>query len=111
MGKAHTYRLKNGKEALDFIEENCEKYESDENIHLRPDLIFIDMNMPVMDGIEFLEEFYNNKNLKKEYREDTCIYMLTSSDNPIDKEKITKYNIRGYISKPMTTDKLISIVK
>jgi CheY-like chemotaxis protein len=104
----NTFSLKNGQEAIDFLEENYDlPIESPED---QNDLIFLDINMPVMDGLEFLEEFYNNKKLKKEYLNAISIYMLTSSDSPLDKEKIKKYNVKGYISKPMTEDKLIGIV-
>jgi CheY-like chemotaxis protein len=104
----NTFSLKNGQEAMNFLEEHYAPATG--SSEEQTDLIFLDINMPVMDGLEFLEEFYNNKKLKKEYLDAISIYMLTSSDSPLDKEKISKYNVKGYISKPMTEDKLIGIV-
>ena len=76
---------------------------------LFPDLIFLDINMPVMNGVEFLEELHNNKKLEEKYTNKIKIYVLSSSDDPNYREKMSKYNIMGYISKPMTMDKIIEI--
>ena len=103
----HTMSLKNGKEAIDFIEEHCQT--TDDGFDMCPDVILLDINMPVMNGLEFLEEFYNHKNLQQ-YIGKINIYMLTSSDNPMDIEKIGKYRVKGYISKPMTPDKIMNIM-
>jgi CheY-like chemotaxis protein len=99
--RMHT--LKNGIEALTFINKNCNS-----SSNQCPDLIILDINMPVMDGIEFLEEFYSNK--KSKNPNDPNIYILSSSYNPHDTEKIKKFNIKGYITKPMTLEKLMGIV-
>ncbi|HWZ22144.1 MAG TPA: response regulator [Cytophagaceae bacterium] len=98
---SHTYSTKNGREAMSFIEA------SSETVPVCPDLILLDLNMPVMDGIEFLEEFYANKKIK--HADDINIYVLSSSDNIKDMEKVMKYKVKGYITKPMTADKLINI--
>lgn len=100
----HTMSVKNGKEALDFIAEHCP-----EGVEMCPDVILLDINMPVMNGLEFLEEFYNHESLKK-YADKINIYMLTSSDNPADIDKIRQYRVKGYISKPMTPDKIMNIM-
>jgi CheY-like chemotaxis protein len=72
-----------------------------------PDLIFLDLKMPVMDGFEFLELFHQihiTSNTK------VIIIILTSSDNPYDKEKVKKYSkVRDYITKPLTTEKFEKI--
>jgi CheY-like chemotaxis protein len=100
----HTMSLKNGKEAMNFIEEHCP-----DGFEMCPDVILLDINMPVMNGLEFLEEFFNNKTLQK-YIDKINIYMLTSSDNPVDLEKIRQYGVKGYISKPMTPDKIMNLM-
>jgi CheY-like chemotaxis protein len=101
------YLMKNGKEAIDFINENCRSTQNRNMEKMCPDLIFLDLNMPVMDGLEFLAEIYSNTaiNIKQ-----TKIYMLTSSENPEDINKVIKYNVQGYINKPMTDDKLVELL-
>ena len=69
-------------------------------------LILLDLNMPVMDGFEFLEEFK-----PEELKADFQIVILTSSDNQRDIEKIKAYDIKNFISKPITEEKLLEILK
>ena len=64
--------------------------------------------MPEMDGFEFLKKFNQINNPRKD---SVKIYILTSSDSAIDKEESKKYPIAGYIVKPLTVEKLESIVE
>ncbi len=68
-------------------------------------LILLDLNMPVMDGFEFLEELSPG-----EIKADFQIIILTSSDNQRDIEKIKAYDIKSFISKPITEEKLLEIL-
>jgi CheY-like chemotaxis protein len=96
----------NGKEALDYYR-NLVNDEEKKNDY--PGLIFLDLNMPIMSGWEFLDEFVNR--LLPEFP-DTKVVILSSSANPVDKEKAKQYpNIIGYISKPITADLLKMLVK
>jgi len=80
----------NGKEALDYIKN-----------HKIPKLIFVDLNMPVMDGWEFLDHF-KEINDKQENKSVTVI--VSSTLNPEEIEKSKKYNsVVKFISKPITT--------
>jgi len=83
-----------GQEAIDFIERG-----------LRPDLILLDIRMPVMDGFQFLEEF-RGLNLP------TPIIMLTSSAREKDRRKALAYsNVHDYLEKPLRKAQLASIAE
>jgi CheY-like chemotaxis protein len=69
-----------------------------------PQLIFLDLNMPMMNGWEFLDEFIATFYPKFPH---TNVVIISSSANPADKEKVKKYPmVIGYISKPLTIDLL-----
>ena len=68
-------------------------------------LIFLDINMPGIDGFEFLEQL---EKLPLSAKMD--VVLLTTSDNPKDVQKTAGFNIRGYLNKPLTAEKISSIV-
>jgi CheY-like chemotaxis protein len=75
----------------------------------RPNVIFLDINMPGMNGWEFIEEF---KKLDKYFQETMVVVMLTTSDNPDDKA-LAKTNglLAGFKTKPLTKEMLEDILK
>jgi len=87
----------NGKDAITHLSGKLEKQE------VCPELILLDINMPVMDGFEFVEAF---RKLNFSNQDKVVIVMLTTSSNPKDIEKIEALNIGGYINKPLTEEKL-----
>ena len=92
----------NGKEAIDEIKDKLNKGEN------TPDLILLDINMPVLDGWQFLEEY---KKLKEFIKNEIIIYIISSSDNVTDKNRAKDFEteIKDYYLKPMTGDALKSI--
>ena len=95
--------FKNGKDAIDVL------YNSLENNELLPDIILLDINMPIMDGWEFMEEI---KRIKSKINKQIIIYIVSSSIALEDRNKSKTFtDIIGYIPKPISVEDLISIVK
>lgn len=79
----------------------------DTNLDEFPEYIFLDINMPEMDGWEFLDEYMN---LQESVIAKCKIIMLTSSIDPKDIEKSSTYPIvSDFISKPLTSEGLLKI--
>ncbi len=92
----------NGKEALEYIN----------NIlagnRLLPDVIFLDLNMPLMNGFQFIESF---KELEFPGKDSVMIVVLTSSENPEDIVKVKRLGISHYLTKPINESKFLEILK
>ena len=73
-----------------------------------PNYIFLDINMPAMNGWDFLN-YYEKQPLS--IKEQIKIFMLSSSANTSDISKAKKYdNVTGYITKPLTEDSLSKVI-
>jgi len=84
-------------EALSYFRKKA----SDENL-VMPEVIFLDINMPQMNGFEFLDSL-NDFLLLTDNK--ILVVMITSSDLPEDKKKAEQYeNVVGYVTKPVMAD-------
>src|ERR1041385_5626387 len=97
-GFAHqVLTFRSSREALNYL--------SDSNLKEYPDLIFLDLNMPEIDGFSFLEQ-YN----KLVTNAPTRIIILTSSSSALDRDRAATYsNVIGFLSKPLTESNLADI--
>lgn len=93
----------NGEEAIKLL---TEKVDGD---YLQPSLILLDINMPRMNGWEFLE-IYKRLTLQQKAR--IVIIMLTTSLNPSDREKaLNLSDVSGFMNKPITIESLKELLK
>ena len=93
--------FKNGKDAIDVL------FNSTENNECIPDIILLDINMPIMDGWEFMDELGL---IKPKFNTEIVVYIVSSSIAIEDKNKSKTYeNILGYLSKPVNINDLILI--
>ena len=94
--------LYDGAEALDYMLDHLNKEEE------LPDIIFLDINMPIMDGFQFMEEYIK---IKPKVGKKITIYMVSSSVDPKDIERAKKINeISDYIVKPIKESQLETII-
>jgi CheY-like chemotaxis protein len=92
-----------GEQAMEFLINNVT---NDENL---PDVIFLDLSMPVMDGWQFLEEYTR---LKPTIAKTTVIYVITSSFDPEDIARAKKISeISDYIIKPIKPEMIVGILE
>jgi CheY-like chemotaxis protein len=68
-----------------------------------PDIILVDLKMPVMDGFEFMQE-YQKLNLPNDKR--SRLVALTTSSNPNDVKQINDIGIDGFLNKPLNKPKI-----
>lgn len=92
----------NGKQAIDFLS----------SVHDQPDklpeIILLDLNMPVMDGWGFLEEYLL---LKPRIGKEILIYVVSSSIDPEDVQRARKISeVTDYVIKPVNQEKLINLL-
>lgn len=91
---------KNGQEALDFL------YRKGDYVNVdRPDLILLDINIPLFNGHEVLEKIKNDSVLKT-----IPVIMLTTSSNQKDIDKTYGNHCNSFVKKPMDLDEFLKAI-
>lgn len=86
-----------GKEALDYLRNYG---------NIGPCLILLDLNMPKMNGLEFLKVVKADEQLKE-----IPIVVLTTSDDPLDIKESFRLGVAGYMTKPADSNKFIEKIE
>ncbi|WP_299313788.1 response regulator [uncultured Aquimarina sp.] len=95
--------VQSGKAALEYLTNVKNK------TAIKPDLIFLDINMPAMNGWEFLVEFAK---LDKGTTEGIKVILLSTSSNPDDvNESIKNHSVDDFINKPLSLDLLDNVIE
>ena len=89
--------LENGEDALNYLRDgNSEK----------PCIILLDLNMPVMNGIEFLKAVKDDEQLKR-----IPVLVLTTSVEQQDRLSSFNFNVAGYVSKPVDYRQFVEVMR
>ena len=92
----------NGLDALNYLKDDLNKS------YLLPEVIFLDLSMPIMDGWQFLNEFVN---IESENAKKIIIYICSSSISPHDISRAKSISaVSNFIIKPVTKDKFEEII-
>jgi CheY-like chemotaxis protein len=91
----------NGQEAINYLQSILALPES------LPDLILLDLNMPIMDGWQFLEEFSRRQPAKK-----IALYVVSSSIDPVEHRRVASYEVvSNFFVKPLMREDLDKIAE
>jgi CheY-like chemotaxis protein len=89
--------LENGEEALNYLrDENSDK----------PCIILLDLNMPIMNGTEFLQAVKNDERFRR-----IPVVVLTTSDEQQDKVNSFSFGVAGYMSKPVDYQQFVEVMR
>ncbi len=92
----------NGLDAIDYLKSIAD------NTELLPDIILLDLSMPIMDGWEFLEEYTK---LEPHIQKKNKLYIFSSSISPHDIERAKSIDlVSDFIIKPLKMDKIMEMV-
>ncbi|MDO7877630.1 response regulator [Hymenobacter sp. ASUV-10] len=88
----------NGQEALREVQQHCQEQPTG-----CPALVFLDINMPVMNGIQFLEAY---QQLPAPQQQAVVVVMLTTSVSPRDQQLIQTLPVADYLDKPLNKEQV-----
>ncbi len=91
----------NGLQALHML-----RGDETEKLVPQPQIILTDINMPRMNGIEFIRELRADPDLKN-----MSVFVMTTSSNDKDRQAAYDLNVAGYILKPVEPDKFMASIK
>lgn len=92
-----------GEAAIDFLKDHLDHTEP------LPDVIFLDLNMPIMDGWGFLEEYVS---LEPKMKKKVKLYIVSSSISPHEIERAKHFSsVSDFIIKPLVKEKFIEIIE
>lgn len=98
----HVRVVETGTEALHYLQHTTHPD------YIRPDLILTDVNLPGMNGFEFMEQY---SQLSQSLKQRTAVIFLSTSLSPRDLQKAAQLSdVKGYYAKPLTTSMLHSII-
>lgn len=90
-------------DAIDFLKDNTDDKD------LLPDVIFLDLSMPVMDGWGFLEEYVA---IESKINKKIPLFIVSSSISPHDIERAKQFSmVSDFIIKPLVKEKFIEIME
>jgi len=92
---AIVFRVADGEQALEYLRRGA----------IRPDVVFLDLNMPRVDGWEVLVEMSTDESLRT-----IPVVVLSTSSLCIDKDRAKTLGARHYLTKPSTFDDLVAAV-
>ena len=94
----------NGEQALRTLDQTCNGLDST----ACPQLLFLDMNMPVLSGLGFLEAYVQ---MPLAQQRSIVIIRLTSSLHPLDQARAEQLPIAGFLNKPLTKEKVHALLQ
>ena len=94
----------NGEQALRTLDQTCSASVNP----ACPRLILLDMNMPVLNGLAFLEAYVQ---MPLAHRQAIVIVMLTTSLHPLDLARAETLPIAGFLNKPLTQEKVTALLQ
>ena len=94
--------VNNGLDALNFLRSKLSKFTLNNDFRC---VVLLDLNMPQMNGIEFLKSLRSDPDLKS-----TMVTVLTTSDYREDREKAYEYHVSGYFVKPNMFSDFVDII-